>query len=142
MISKHLKKADIAERAGVSRAAVTKWFQSEGGMVNVESQTLLQLARGLNVTPEIFLKPTPDLSSLQTRFLWDHLYPDMESFIQALLQNRMEAIARCVQVLEFREAVALLGKKTIRCFDQYKKFIKPARRKELEILCPLYTSQT
>ena len=141
MFSKNLTKADVADIAGVSRAAVTKWFKSKTGWANVESKSILKLADSLKLSPDIFLQPTADMAPLQTRFLWDRLYPDMEHFIEALLQNRLPAIARLVQVLELHEAIAILGKKVIRRFEQYKKFIKPARRKELEVLWPLYVSR-
>lgn len=141
IVSRNLTKADIARLAGVSRAAVSKWFHSEPGLINVESKTLLSLAKGLQISPEIFLRECLDLKPFGTRFLWDHLYPSMEKFVQALVQNRLPALARLVQVLGFKEAQAVVGKKAVAWFGKYKKYIKPLRRKQLEVLWPLYQSQ-
>ena len=81
------------------------------------------------------------MSHYQTAFLWDSLYPNMEAFVKAAREFRFPAIARLVQVCGFHESQTLLGKKIILEFDRYKKLIKPARRKQLEILWPLYASQ-
>lgn len=140
MVYKNLTQADIARWSGVSRAAVSKWFCSKQGLVNVETKTLLNLAKVLQVSPDIFLRERIYLKPFQTRFLWDHLYPDMENFVKALFQNRLPALARLVQVLGFREAQAIVGKKAVLWFEKYKKFLKPPRRKQLEILWPLYQS--
>ncbi len=127
--------------AGVSRAAVSKWFRCKMGPVNVESRTILNLAKGLNVAPDLFLRESADLSTLQSQFLWDFLYPSMKNFIQALIQSRLPALARLVQVLGFHNATVVAGKKVVRLFEKYKKFVKPVRRRELEILWPLYISK-
>ncbi len=143
MISKKLKKAELARLAEVSRAAVTKWFRgvNREGWVNVESRTLFQLASGLGVSAESLIKPAANLAPYQTEFLWDRLYPSMESFVQALIQNRPPALARLVQQIGFQDASRVVGKKVIPIFDRYKKFIHPLRRKQLEVLWPLYASK-
>src|SRR3989338_2190618 len=136
---KGFRRADIARMTGVSRATVTLWFQREKeGWVNIESSTLLKLAQSLNVPPEIFLQKRENLFPLQTRFLWDHLYSSMESFVEALSQKRLPALARLIQVLGFAESKNVVGSVIINFFDNYKKFIKTVRRKELERLWPLY----
>lgn len=142
-IKRDLRAADLARLAGVSRAAVTKWQRSaeKNDWVNVETKTLQNLSRGLNVSPAYFLQPRKNLLQYQTHFLWDALYPDMESFVGALIQRRLPAMARLVQVAGFHAAKKIAGKKMITLFPQYKKFIKPARRRQLEILWPLYHSQ-
>lgn len=139
---KNLSNADIARLAGVSRAAVTKWFREaeKKSWVNVETKTLIRLAEGLGISPDYLLRPRENLSRWQTPFLWDGLYPSMESFVAAIGQNRLPALARLVQVLGFREAVCVVGQSAITEFHQYKKYIKPARRKQLESLWPLYAS--
>ncbi|MBI2083419.1 MAG: hypothetical protein HYT76_07590 [Deltaproteobacteria bacterium] len=136
-------KADVARLAGVSRAAVTKWFRevNREGWVNVESRTLFQLASGLGVPVESLVKPVADLAPYQTEFLWDRLYPSMEGFVQALVQKRPPALARLVQQIGFYESSRVVGKKVIALFDRYKKFIQPIRRKQLEVLWPLYASK-
>ena len=140
MSLKNLNQADIARLGGLSRAAVSKWFHSKHRMVNVESKTLLNLAKALKVSPDFFLQERADLAKFESRFLWDYLYPDMGNFLKALAQNRLPAFARLLQVLGFREARAVAGKKIVARFEKYKKYIKPARRKELEVLWPLYNS--
>ena len=135
-----INKAEIAKLAGISRAAVTKWFSQEGknDWVNVETKTIIQLAEHLHLSPEIFLQKRVNLDRMSHRFLWDSLYPDMESFIEALSKHELPALARLVQVLGFREAKDVVGKSVLELFPKYKRFIKPMRRKELETLWPLY----
>lgn len=143
LILKALSHADLARLASVSRATVTKWFQQgeQKGWVNAETASLIRLAESLSLPPHLFLQKRPLLSHYKTSFLWDALYPDMESFIKAVGEFRLPAVARLVQVLGFYESAELLGKKVILQFERYKKYIKPARRKQLETLWPLYTSQ-
>ena len=136
----NLRAADIAKLAKISRAAVSKWFHQPSDWVNVESSTLMRLALSLNITPDLFLKKTPDLSPWQTRFLWDRLYTSMEKFVRALRGGEPPALARLVQVTGFFCARHILGKKIVRDFPKYKQFIKPIRRRHLEILWPLYSS--
>lgn|SRR3989338_3825878 len=142
-INRSLRKADIADLAGVSRAAVTKWFLQEGTdrAVNVESRTLTRLASGLGVPVERLLKPLPDLSPYRTEFLWDGLYPSMDQFVRALIQGRLPALARLIQEIGFARARRVIGKRAISQFSRYKKFIKPVRRGQLEVLWPLYASK-
>lgn len=142
MSAKRLCQSDLATLAGVSRACVSKWFRGKKEWVNMESETLKKLAAGLNVPPDLFFQERKNLSSMETRFLWDHLYPNMEEFVQALIRGRPQALARLTQILGFKEAMAVAGKKIIKRFDAYKQYIKPVRRKQLEILWPLYTSET
>lgn len=141
IISRRLRKADISKMAGVSRAAITKWFSVKSGVCNVETATLMRLASALEISPEYFLKKSGDLSQLETLFLWDHLYPSMEEFLLAVTRDRLPAVARLVQVLGFHSAVEIIGQKAIKLFTKYKKFMKPARQHELEIIWPLYLSK-
>lgn len=140
MKSKELSRADLARIAEVSRAAVTRWFREgeKTGWVNVETRTLLKLAKGLGISPHEFLNERMNLKQFETRFLWDRLYPDMESFVKALIQHRAPAMARLVQVLGFRDAKQVAGTSIITLFERYKKFIIPARRRQLEKLWLLY----
>lgn len=143
MKARGLRKADVARMAGVSRAAVTRWFRlaaRQKGWVNVESKTLGQLKQTLNVSPDLLMEVHTDLAAFQTRFLWDHLYPDMEAFVEGVIRKQLPALARLVEVLGFHEAGKIVGAVVFRRFSQYKKFIKPVRRKELEPLWPLYHS--
>lgn len=140
MISRGLNRADVAKLAGVSRAAVSKWFRQgeETGIVNVETKTIFELARTLKLTPDLFLKERENLSAYETEFLWDRLYPDMEHFLKAVADGRLPALARLVQVLGFHQAGAVAGKKIISLFNKYKKNIDPVRRRALEAVWQLY----
>lgn len=136
--SRHLNNADLAKQAGVSRAAITQWFQSEQRWANVKTEHIFQLSKNLNLSPQILLMPAADLSSLKTKFLWDFLYPDMESFLVALAQKRYPALARLLQVMGFYSAIKIIGTVVVTLFPKYKLHIKPNRRKQLETLWPLY----
>lgn len=142
MVSRGLNRADIAGLAGVSRAAVSKWFQQgeKRGWINVETETIFRLAKALRLPPETFLKEREDISIYQTEFLWDGLYPNMERFLKAAVEGRLPALARLVQVLGFRGAKAITGKKAIILFEKYKKYIQPVRRRALENIWQLYTA--
>lgn len=141
MIRKRYRQADIARMAGVSRAAVCKWFKAKDGICNIEMRTLLTLAKGLDVQPTLLLKKDPDISEFETRFLWDHLYPDMFSFVAAISRNRLPALARLTQVVGLNAAQKVAGSPALTFFPRYKKYIKPPRRKILEELWPLYQSK-
>jgi transcriptional regulator with XRE-family HTH domain len=141
MLSKHLRRADVARIAGVTRAAVTRWFATAGNTCNVETHTLLRLAHGLGIDPAALLREEPDLSPMATRFLWDRLYPNMETFVEALARRRLPAIARLVQVVGFHDAMPVVGRRAVALFPHYKRWIKPARRRQLEMLWPFYASQ-
>lgn len=143
MNQKELTRADLARLTGVSRAAVTKWFKesTKTGWANVETNTLMKLSESLGIDPPLFMtKPQPP-HLFETRFLWDRLYPDMERFLDGVNKGDRIALARLVQVLGFHEGKKVAGQKAIAQFPNYKKYLKPARRKQLEILWPLYSSQ-
>lgn len=141
MLSKNLSRADIAGLANVSRANLSKWFHdSDRDIVNVETKTLIRLAANLGVSPSLFLNPQENLEKFRTNYLWDYLYPDMDHFVKALKEGRLPALARLVQVSGFRPAIAIAGKSVLKKFKNYARFIKPVRRKELELLWPLYNS--
>lgn len=142
IILRGLKSSALARMACISRAAVSKWF-SQGkkkGWINIETKTLLTLAKSLKINPALLLTEPTDISSLETRFLWDHLYPNIETFVKALSERRLIAIARLVQVFGFRQSINVIGKKAVQSFAKYKKYLKPIRRKQLEIIWPLYSS--
>lgn len=139
--TKSLSQADLARMAGVSRAAVCKWFKAKDGIANVETRTLIKLANGLGIGPEELLRRQEDLSPFTARFLWDGLYPAMEDFIAALADGRLPAIARLVQVEGFARALQIVGHRAVKLFPRYKKYLKPSRRRELEIIWPLYHSR-
>lgn len=144
MKANSLSMADMARLAGTSRAAVTKWFRKgvHSDWINVESDTIRQLAEQLHLPPHLFLQKRPRLDNAASRFLWDSLYPDMESFCLALSHGRPPALARLVQICGFAKARRILGKRAITAFSTYTHHIKPIRRRELELIWPLYHSTT
>lgn len=137
---KGLKPADLARKAGVSRAAVSRWFREgeKTGFVNAETKTLCYLSQNINVPPQFFFEDMPDLKPESTLFLWDHLYPDMTAFVCALIKGDREAVARLVQVLGLYESEMILGKKIILDFQAYRKYLHPARVRQLEAVWHLY----
>lgn len=141
MAARRLKAADIAKLSNVSRACVCKWFKTKDGVCNIETRTLLNLAKNLKVSPEELLKNSNELSQLSTRFLWDSLFPNMETFVTALSQDNLIAMARLVQVLGIHDSIKVSGNHILKLFSRYKKYIKPVRQSELEILWKLYLSQ-
>ncbi len=142
LVREKLRQSDIARLAGVSRAAVTQWYRRvrEDGSVNLETKTLRKLAEGLKIPIDRLLRPAPDLAPYKTAFLWDGLYPSMETFIEALTHGRLPAVARLIQEIGFSRSIRVIGRKAVTKFPQYKKFIKPVRRHQLETLWPLYIS--
>lgn len=143
MKSRGLNRSGLARLAGVSRAAISKWFahEKERGWINVETKTVFTLAKATGVPPDFFFKKRADLSIYKTSFLWDGLYPDIESFLMAVLEGRPIALARLVQVLGFHQARLIAGRRTVAMFPKFKRYIHPARRKSLEAIWPLYANR-
>lgn len=76
MKARGLKKADVARLAGVSRAAVTRWFRlaaKQKGWVNVESRTLSQLTDVCGIESGLLLeKQRISYPKQSTSFLWEY----------------------------------------------------------------------
>jgi hypothetical protein len=132
--------------AGVSRQAVSLWFKSaRDGAINLDGKHLLSLSRALQITVEELASPLPcsspeDRAQLQAEFLWDRLYPSLESFAIALAQESPKALARLVEVYGLFPAAKIAGRAVWSEFDEYKTLIEPARRQELERLWNLRQS--
>lgn len=133
--------AQLARRCHVSRAAVTKWFSGDDNFVNVETKTARSIAQVLDVPLSCLFEPIDDLSRFHVLFLWDSLFPSMAAFVLALVSRTPVAMARFVQVVGLFKAEAVFGKKIISAFPKYKQYIKPARRKSLEVIWPLLVSK-
>lgn len=138
-----MRAAGVAQLAGVSRAAVSRWFAraDREGWVNVETGTLKRLSEVLGISPGILLRKPQALSVYATRFLWDALYPSMEAFLCALAERRLPALARLVQQLGLADARRVAGIAVWKKFPTYKCFLHPMRRRELELIWPLYASK-
>ena len=137
-----MNQSDIARAAGVSRQRVSQWFEMEknNAIVNVRSDHLRNLASALNVRVDDLLKPLPiveddDVNRKETtNLLWDRLYPDLVEFAIEAGKLRDKALARLVQVYGLFNSAHILGEKVWTKFPEYKKYIQPTLRKELELL--------
>lgn len=140
MNSNQERAIEVAKKVGISRGALTHWFQkaSKEGWVNIETNTLKKLADHFAVEPSLFLKPSPDLNSFKNSFLWDSLYPTMESFIVAIQENQSPALARLVQVVGLENARKIAGQDIIKRFPFYSRYLHPVRKNQLELIWPLY----
>lgn len=136
MQARGLSQAEIARRAGVTRQAVSAWLRQP--TASVRGSTLLRVAEALGVRAEALARPLPtggvDMETLSALFLWDRLYPNLVDFAIALNRHEPEAIARLVQVHGLFAAEQIIGRLVWQRFPEYKRFIHPARRHELEVL--------
>ena len=135
-----LSQSDLARMAGVSRQAVSFWFQKgrKSQPINLHSVNLQKLCDELNIRMESLLKPSPCVSDpkkrkdLETSFLWDRLFPGLEGFVVALVRGDHRALARLVQVYGLFQARAVVGSSIWKEFHRYKKHLHPVRREECE----------
>ena len=136
--------SELARRVGVSRQAVSLWFRSEEALV--KSSHLLKVSEAVGVGAESLARPLPgfgeDHDRLKAAFLWDHLYPDLDDFAIAVVAWKPEAVARLVQISGLYVVERLLGVAVWRRFDEYKRYLHPVRRQQLEGLIQWRTSQT
>jgi len=148
--SRGLNQSDLARMAGVTRQRVSQWFvgQPVNGSVNLGSASLKALADGLGVTADDLLVALPlleqpeRLSRETANLLWDGLYPDLVSFAIDVGRGLPEAVARLVQIYGLYASARMAGKSVWTGFPKYKKYLHPARRKELEVLWKLRMSPT
>jgi hypothetical protein len=103
---------------------------------NLRSAHLLRVARALQVPVETLVEPVAALEErhgeLRTRYLWDGLFPDLDDFAIALNRFDLPAVARLVQVDGLHAAAKLFGRRIWTRFDEYKPWIHPVRRQQLE----------
>lgn len=141
--------SELARLAQVSRQAVSKWFlnSSQLGLEplwNISKNTgvpIDALAKLFMHKSVLFETLEAKKKELMTDLLWDKLYPSLDAFFIALANNEMRAIARLVQVYGLFESAQIVRKsrKTKQNpiwakFHEYKKYIHPVRRKELDKL--------
>ena len=132
-----MSRSELARRVGVTRQAVSLWFQQQDA--NLQSRHLLRLSKVLGVRVENVVQPLPCFepdvhARLRSALLWDRLYPDLDDFAVALNASDPRAIGRFVEVYGLFAAEKTLGKSVWKNFPSYKKHIHPARRRELETL--------
>lgn len=139
-----LSKAELARRVGVSRQAVSLWFQKEEA--DLHSRHLLRLAEVLRVPVEDLVRPLPCFEPgtherLRATLLWDRLYPDLDDFALALIASEPRAVGRLVEVYGLYAAEKTLGESVWSDFPSYKRFIHPVRRRDLETLWAWHESR-
>jgi transcriptional regulator with XRE-family HTH domain len=132
-----MSKAELARRIGVSRQAISLWFRAREA--NLHSRHLLRVSEVLGVPVEDLVKPLPCFEPeiherLRATLLWDRLYPDLDDFAVALMASDPRAVGRLVEVYGLYAAEKTIGASVWRDFPLYKKFIHPARRRDLETL--------
>jgi transcriptional regulator with XRE-family HTH domain len=132
-----LSHSELARRVGVSRQAVSLWFQQEDP--NLQSRHLLRLSEVVGVSVEELVEPLPCFepnthAQLRAALLWDRLYPELDDFAIALKSSDPRAVGRFVEVYGLFAAEKTLGHSVWKSFPIYKRHIHPARRRELETL--------
>jgi transcriptional regulator with XRE-family HTH domain len=140
--AKGVRASGLARLAGVSRQAVSGWLRSGRGDVAVRDGHLIALARGLGVPPETLADPPEGLegeADHRVDFLWDGLFPDVDSFALALAREEPHALARLVSRVGLFEGAAIAGPAAWRRFPEYERDLPPARRTELRNLWRLQT---
>lgn len=128
--------AELARKIGVSRQTVSLWFRSVDPGMNLKNATRLTEVLGVSLKDldePLFEKR----EQLETELLWDHLYPDLESFLAGVVRGQPAALARLVQVYGIFDAEKIAGKQIFKKFHQYKTNLPPAFRKKTEILWKL-----
>jgi transcriptional regulator with XRE-family HTH domain len=130
-------RSELARRVGVSRQAVSLWFR--GTEANLHGRHLIRLSEVLGVPVEELSKPLPCFDPethrrLRAMLLWDGLFRDLDDFAVGLNAHDPSALGRFVQVYGLYAAEATLGPFVWDAFPDYKRFIHPARRRQLETL--------
>ena len=137
--------AEVARRVGVSRQAVSLWFRGEEA--NLQGRHLIRLSRTLGIPVEELANPLPCFEpethrQLVATLLWDRSYPDLDDFVVALNSGDPRAVARFVEVYGLFAAATTVGQSIWKRFPDYKRYIHPARRADLEKLHTWHESRT
>ena len=136
--------AELARRVGVSRQAVSQWFRGEAA--NLQSRHLIRLGEALGVPVEVLARPLPCFepetrARLRATLLWDRLYPDLDDFAVALNAGDPRALARFVEIYGLFAADAAFGPVVWDEFPNYRRYLPPIRRSELETLWAWHESR-
>src|SRR3989339_444514 len=133
-----LNNSGIAVAAGVSRQAVSFWFKTaDNGVASVKTEHLLNLSRTLGISLDELAAPAPALDEAaaarqSAELLWDGLYPDLVAFAAAVCRWELRPVARLVEVHGLYSGARMAGPGVRERFPEYKGFIKPGRRNDLE----------
>ena len=136
---KGLTPAALAKGIGVSRQAISQWLK-QTNQIGLNSKSLAAIAQKFGLTLDEIYKPLPIVSDprekklYETELLWDFLYPDLESFVSALVRGQSEALARLVQVYGLFKAEKIAGRQIWNKFQKYKIKIAPAWRRQAEVI--------
>lgn len=139
MKARGMSQSDLARLAGVSRQAVSLWFSSDE-KPQLRSGHLENLSRGLGVSIDDLVWPLPFLEDEEGRrrlgaeLNWDKMYPDVEGFLLALCRGELKAVARLVEAYGLFASARMAGSVALDRFPEYKRFLPPALRRDLEPL--------
>jgi transcriptional regulator with XRE-family HTH domain len=141
-----ISQSELARRVGVSRQAVSLWLQKDG-QVNLQGRHLIRVSRALGLAAEKLVQALPCFEPevhdrLRATLLWDLLYPDLDDFAIALNRKDPRAMARLVEVYGLYAAEKIVGGTVWREFPDYKRYIHPARRQQLEALREWHENRT
>lgn len=130
--------AELARAAGVSRQRVSQWFKQPESFANIRSDNLLRLSERLGVSADILLRPLPHWKETRihatTELLWDRLFPTLEEFLRSVILGDERALARLVEIYGFFRGKQIAGLRVWKAFSNYKRYIPPKRRMELEVV--------
>lgn len=132
-----LTQSEIARAAQVSRQAVNQWFKQGDSFVPITSKHLLNLCRGTGISADVLINEIADRQWWEnetTNLLWDGLYDDLVSFLIALNEGDSRALARLVEVYGLFASTKIIGDSAWKEFPNYKSYLPPIRRSELEQL--------
>lgn len=136
-----LTQSDLAKAAQVSRQAVSQWFMRESDFVPIASNHLLNLSQALGVSADVLLGEIAEQAWWEketTNLLWDKLFKDLIDFLAAGNRGDLRALARAVEVYGLFASAQIFGNVVWEQFPNYKSYLPPVRRKELE---QLWTAQ-
>ena len=138
VMKRGLTQSALARLLCLSRQAVSLWFRSDSGFVNIHTKHLNRLCEVFNVSSHDLLTPFPEMGEsrdYETLFLWDRMYKSLDAFFIALANREWRAIGRLVQVVGLYRSANIMGKTVWNDFNQYSRFIHPGKRKICEALC-------
>ena len=100
----------------------------------------------LGIPVEELAKPLPCFepkthAQLRATLIWDRVFPDLDDLAVALNDRDPRALGRFVEVYGLFASEATLGSFVWKEFPNYKRYIQPVRRTELETLWVWHESQ-
>jgi len=138
--------SELARRVGVSRQAVSLWL-GQSPAASVRSHQLVRLSQVLGVPLQRLVDPLPcsapeERRRLQATLLWDRLFADLDDFAIAVNRRDLRAVGRLVEVYGLYATEKMVGKWIWSAFPRYRRYLHPARRRQLEALQAWRCNQT